>query len=148
MLIRDLSADDEARWRELWEGYVKFYGAQVPENITDTTWAKLIGDNQRVFGLVAEVDGNVIGIVNCVLHDNTWSDKLICYLEDLFVDPAHRGNGAGRALINGVVERARSNNHLRVYWMTKEDNKDARALYDKIVPVTDWVRYDVDLAKN
>lgn len=147
MLIRDLTPNDEARWRELWEGYVDFYNASVPDKITDTTWGKLTGENNRVFGLVAEIDGQngreVIGIVNCVLHDNTWSEKLICYLEDLFVDPAARGKGAGRALINAVVERAKLNNYLQVYWMTKEDNDKARKLYEKITPVTDWIRYDV-----
>ena len=144
MLIRDLTPSDEARWRELWDGYVEFYGEAVPDKITDTTWAKLTGENDRVFGLVAEVDGNVVGIVNCVLHDNTWSDKLICYLEDLFVDPSARGQGAGRALIEAVVERAKAQNWLRVYWMTKADNEGARALYDQITPVTDWARYDVE----
>ena len=143
MLIRDLTPNDEARWRELWDGYVEFYGAAVPENITDTTWSKLMGANSRVFGLVAEIDGAVVGIVNCVLHDNTWSDRLICYLEDLFVDPDARGRGAGKALINAVTKRAEKEKWLRVYWMTKKDNHQARALYDKLAPVTDWVRYDV-----
>lgn len=148
IVIRDLIPSDEARWRTLWDGYVEFYGAAVPDKITDTTWAKLMGENSRVFGLVAEVDGpkdrEVIGIVNCVLHDNTWSDQLICYLEDLFVDPQHRGNGAATALIEAVVDRAKARDWLRVYWMTKADNTVARTLYDKIAPVTDWVRYDVN----
>lgn len=144
MLIRDLELKDQTRWRILWDGYVEFYGASVPENITNTTWEKLIGENPRVFGLVAEVDGNVVGLVNCVLHDNTWSERLICYLEDLFVDPDARGHGVATALMEAVIARSKKENWLKVYWMTKEDNKQARVLYDKLAPVTDWVRYDVE----
>jgi len=95
--IRSLEIRDEARWRELWAGYLAFYKCpDLPAAVTDHTWSMLTGPRQDVFGLVAEGDGRVIGIVNCVIHANTWTDKSICYLEDLFVDPAVRGQGVDR----------------------------------------------------
>ena len=140
--VRDLTRQDEPRWRELWAGYVAFYQADVSDEITDYTWDRLMDPASPVFGLVALDAGHVVGIVNCVLHENTWALDPVCYLEDLFVDDSLRGRGAGRALMDQVIARAKERGWHRVYWMTLHDNSTARALYDKIAPVTDWVRYD------
>jgi ribosomal protein S18 acetylase RimI-like enzyme len=59
------------------------------------------------------------------------------------VSPAARGGGAGRALIEAVVERARSNGWNKVYWHTRADNERARALYDSFTQADDFVRYVV-----
>ena len=85
----------------------------------------------------------MVGFVNCVLHPSTWGAADTCYLEDLFVSPAVRGSGAGRALIEAVVERARSRGLEKVYWHTRRDNARARALYDSLAEVDDFVRYVV-----
>ena len=148
LTIRDLEFDDEARWRELWDGYLAFYEAEVTGTVTGATWTRVIEPASPLFCLVAEKDGpngrEVIGFVNCVLHANTWAIDPVCYLEDLFVDPNARGQGAGRALIEAVIERAKSMQWHRVYWRTKKDNEAAQALYDKLADKTQWVTYEVD----
>ena len=53
--------------------------------------------------------------------------------------------GAGRALIENLVALAREGGWRRIYWHTHEGNTRARALYDRIVERTDYVRYDIDL---
>lgn len=142
--VRALAATDRESWSALWQGYIAFYKAVVPDAVTEETWRRLLDPAAPMFCLVAEHGkGEVIGLVNCVLHLNTWTARRVCYLEDLFVAPAARGRGAARALIEAVAERMRIENWHRVYWMTKTDNAAARALYDKIAPVTDWVRYDI-----
>lgn len=144
--IRDLTDADEARWRELWQGYLTFYESDVAAAVTDETWARLIDPGRTdMFCLVAETEGGVIGIVNCVLHGNTWTEKPVCYLEDLFVDPDTRNQGAGRALIEAVIERGQADGWHRVYWRTAESNATARALYDTMAKGTDWVTYEVNL---
>ena len=55
-----------------------------------------------------------------------------CYLQDLFTNAAARGKGVGRALIDGVYERARLAGSPRVYWQTHETNHTAMQLYDKV----------------
>ena len=155
--VRDLEADDEEAWRTLWRGYCDFYETSIPGSVTDATWRRLMRKDSPLFGLVACDDrvarktrgggplpGPVIGIVNCVLHPVTWSDRPACYLEDLFVTPAARRHGAGRALIKAVLGRGDQMGWYRVYWMTKRDNRAARSLYDAIAGKTDWVRYQVD----
>lgn len=139
--IRDLSEADEPRWRELWAGYLEFYAyPDLDPKVTDHTWDMLTGPRGDVFGLVAEADGEVIGIVHCVVHANTWVDKPICYLEDLFVDPDRRGQGAGRALIDAVIVRAEARGWGQVYWRTATDNP-ARKLYDQMAEAIDFVTY-------
>ncbi|HYH58269.1 MAG TPA: GNAT family N-acetyltransferase [Thermoleophilaceae bacterium] len=141
--VRPVAAADEVAWRHLWDGYCTFYETDLPAEITDTTWKRLLDGGTRLFGLVAERDGEVIGLVNCVLHPSTWATADSCYLEDLFVSPDVRGAGAGRALIDAVLERAQERGWRNVYWHTRRDNERARALYDTYAPADDFVRYVV-----
>lgn len=143
LIVRDLSTQDEARWRTLWDGYLTFYEASIAPDVTDITWARLQDVASPLFGLVAELDGEVVGIVNCVLHANTWTSKPVCYLEDLYTAPEARGQGAGRALIDAVSERAKAEDWHRVYWRTAADNTTAQALYDRLAKRTGWVTYEV-----
>jgi ribosomal protein S18 acetylase RimI-like enzyme len=138
-----VSAADEPVWRVLWDGYCEFYETVVPPDVTAETWRRLLEPGGPVEGLVAERDGEVVGFVNCVIHPSTWATAESCYLEDLFVSPAARGTGAGRSLIEAVVERARSRGLETVYWHTREDNARARALYDTFTKADDFVRYVV-----
>src|SRR5687767_8909775 len=96
VVIRPAQPKDEARWRELWAGYLKFYRATVAAEVTAHTWASILDPESKIDGLVAESEGQVIGICNYLFHDNTWSTKPICYLQDLFVDPEARGGGAAK----------------------------------------------------
>jgi GNAT superfamily N-acetyltransferase len=144
-IVRPLIAVDREEWFRLWQGYLDFYGTDLDDAISNTTWSRLLGTDKPVWGLVAVGETGIAGFLNYVLHDNTWTDKPVCYLEDLYVDPAARGRGAGRALVEHLVALARRERWHRVYWMTKAGNKTARELYDRITPATDWVRYDIDI---
>jgi hypothetical protein len=73
VVIRPAQPKDEARWRELWAGYLKFYRATVAEEVTAHTWSAILEPRSKIDALVAESEGRVIGICNYLLHDNTWS---------------------------------------------------------------------------
>ena len=143
--VRPARPDDERAWRALWDGYCSFYETVVPPEVTAATWRRLLEPDGPMQGLVAEQAGEVVGFVNCVLHSSTWGTAQMCYLEDLFVSPAARGSGAGRALIEAVLELAKSRGWDKVYWHTREDNARARALYDSFTQVDDFVRYVVSV---
>ena len=143
VMIRPLTPTDEARWRMLWAGYLDFYEtSDLDPKITDHTWSMLSGPRDDVFALMAEQGGGVVGFVHGVAHANTWSDKPVCYLEDLFVDPSARGQGAGRALIEAVAAHAQAKGWGKVYWRTATDNATARALYDQLAAPIDFVTYE------
>jgi GNAT superfamily N-acetyltransferase len=139
--IRPAEARDEAAWRSLWAGYLAFYRASVPESTTAATWNRLLDPATTMHCLVAERGGTVIGMTNYVLHDSTWDTRPICYLQDLYVDPAARGGGAAKALILAVEAAARDLGCFRVYWQTQEYNAPARSLYDTITPRSSFIVY-------
>jgi GNAT superfamily N-acetyltransferase len=146
--IRKIEARDEAAWRRLWDGYCAFYGASVSADVTAQTWRRILDPASFIHAIVA-TDGQdkPIAFAHYVVHENTWELLPVCYLEDLFVDPAVRGQGAGRQLIDWLVSAMRSEGWSRLYWMTSEDNQRARALYDKFTPRDAFVRYVVKAKK-
>ncbi len=154
MTIRAAEATDEPAWRRLWAGYNAFYDADVPEPVTAATWARILDPSVDVLARVAVGDGGlagfspsaegaIVGFSLCVLHPSTWTLAPVCYLEDLFVDPAARGHGLGRALLQDCLDRARAAGWPRLYWHTREDNAAARRLYDGFAAADGFVRYRV-----
>jgi len=76
-----------------------------------------------------------------VLRTSAWSADA-CYLQDLFVDEAVRGQGVARALIEQVAQAARERGAPRFYWLTHQNNATARTLYDKVAQYKGFIRYD------
>lgn len=141
--IRPLRAQDEPDWRRLWTGYLEFYKTTVPEQVYQTTFARLLGDDPRDFTcLVAEQDSRLVGLTHYLSHRHAWKVEEVIYLQDLYVDPDIRGTGAGRALIEAVYAVADAAGTPAVYWLTQDFNAQARQLYDRIAAVTPFVRYN------
>jgi ribosomal protein S18 acetylase RimI-like enzyme len=61
-----------------------------------------------------------------------WSDALECYLAELYVAPARRGQGLGRALMEAAIEAARAQGATYMDLGTSEDDVAARALYESL----------------
>ena len=142
--FRAIQAEDKAQWLTLWKGYNEFYGSNPPDNVTEHTWQRILDPQSSMFCRVACVDGHLAGFTICVLHEGTWVLTPICYLEDLFVDPAFRGKGVARSLMQFVLNEAKEQGWSRFYWHTRIHNP-ARKLYDEFVAADDFVRYSVTL---
>lgn len=141
VLIRPPHASDQTAWRRLWAAYLDFYEAVVPPEASERTWSRLLDPASAMFGRIAVVDGSAAGFLICIVHEGTWSTKPTCYLEDLFVDPAARGKGVGRVLIDDLVGLAGQGGWSSLYWHTRANNARARKLYDRYVRADDFVRY-------
>ncbi|MCU0903046.1 MAG: GNAT family N-acetyltransferase [Tabrizicola sp.] len=142
-LIRPLRAADQADWSRLWTAYLRFYQTSVSDEVYASTFARLLGDDPRDFSaLVAEVDGQLLGLTHYLFHRHAWKIEQVCYLQDLYVDPQARGTGLGRALIEAVYARADAAGSPAVYWLTQDFNHEARQLYDRIAKVTPFIRYN------
>ena len=141
MIIRSVRPEDRAGWETLWQGYLRFYEEDLPPEVTDIVWSRFLDPAEPMHALVAEKDGELLGLVHYIFHRNTWMVNDVCYLEDLFTAEATRGKGVGRALIEAVYERARAAGSSRVYWMTHETNSTAQALYDKIADKPGFIQY-------
>jgi GNAT superfamily N-acetyltransferase len=145
LTIRAIEEKDKSQWLKLWAGYLEFYKSTISPEQTELTWKRLINNELKMFGFVAESENGVIGFTHCLFRPSTWTETDYCYLEDLFVDPNIRGKGVGRALMEKVVEFAKQKESKRVYWTTQEFNKTARVLYDSITPVSEFVQYRLPL---
>lgn len=140
--VRALRASDKPQWAELWTGYLAYYETTRPAEIYDLYFDRLLGDDPHDYnGLVAEVDGKLVGLTHYLFHRHGWSRENVCYLQDLYADPKVRGTGIGRALIEAVYAAADADGSPNVYWMTQDFNATARRLYDRIGVKTPFIKY-------
>ena len=142
LTVRRLTADDKTEWRALWAAYLEFYESSVPEEVYETTFARLTDEaDPQQSALVAEMDGRLVGLVHYLFHRHNWKIEDVCYLQDLYAAPEARGTGVGRALIEAVYAAADKAGAPSVYWMTQEFNHTARQLYDRIGTLTPFIKY-------
>jgi len=145
MIIRPVAENDFQQWLPLWDGYNAFYGRSgptaLPEAVTRATWSRFFDAYEPMHALVAEQEGRLLGLVHYLFHRSTTMLGPLCYLQDLFTDPATRGRGIGRNLIEAVYERAAGAGVARVYWHTHESNTTARRLYDAVAEMPGFIMY-------
>ncbi|RBO54430.1 GNAT family N-acetyltransferase [Rhodovulum sp. BSW8] len=142
LLVRPLRPEDAASWRRLWAAYLDFYETSVPAETYDITFARLLHGGDPNMGCRLALSGvKVVGLVHFIFHRHCWRPENVCYLQDLYADPAMRGRGVGRALIEAVYAVADSRGTPSVYWLTQDSNETARQLYDRIGQPTPFVKY-------
>jgi GNAT superfamily N-acetyltransferase len=146
LTVRPVMSDDFDRWLPLWQGYNAFYGRSgataLPEEITRITWMRFFDAYEPVHALVAEDDGQLLGLAHYLFHRLTTSITPTCYLQDLFTAEDARGRGVGGALIAGVRDHASAVGAARLYWHTHETNTTARRLYDQVATRSGFIVYN------
>lgn len=141
--VRPLVTSDRPQWGDLWRAYLEFYETSRPEEVYDIYFARLTGTDPQDFnGLVAEQNGQLVGLTHYLFHRHGWKIENVCYLQDLYADPSVRGQGVGRKLIEGVYAAADAAGAPSVYWLTQEFNEEARRLYDRIGKLSPFIKYD------
>jgi len=143
--VRPITVSDKARWLEMFKEYIIFYKSKLSDEQLELTWQRINSDF-NIKALIAELDGQIVGLAHYIFRPSTWEVEDFCYLEDLYVDPTVRGGGVGRALINELEKIATQAGSKRLYWTTAPDNEVARKLYDKVA-ITDRVQYKIFLDK-
>jgi ribosomal protein S18 acetylase RimI-like enzyme len=93
--------------------------------------------------LVAEEGEVTVGFALWFLNFSTWEGVHGIYLEDLYVSPAHRGSGAGRALLTALARIACERGYARVEWSVLDWNAAAIGFYHSLgaVPMDGWTTY-------
>lgn len=149
LAVRAVQRADFVGWQPLWDGYNAFYGRQgataLPAATTRITWQRFLDPSEPVFALVAEADGEIVGLVHYLFHRSTTRVEPICYLRDLFTIASMRGRGVGAALIEGVCRAAKEAGAYAVYWQTHQDNATARRLYDAVADNEGFIVYSRDV---
>ncbi|MCD9154964.1 GNAT family N-acetyltransferase [Aeromicrobium duanguangcaii] len=104
---------------------------------------RLYGSAPALFAHVAEVDGAVVGVAIWFLNFSTWDGVHGIHLEDLYVDPAHRGSGLGRALLARLAEVCVERGYSRLQWQVLDWNTPSIEFYRSLggVDLADWRTY-------
>ena len=92
--------------------------------------AILFGEAPRAFCDIAEVDGEAVGFALWFYNVSTFEGRHGIYLEDLYVRPAARGNGAGKALLRELAARCVTEGLARLEWAVLDWNAPSIAFYD------------------
>lgn len=111
----------------------------------------LFGPDPRVHCHVAEVtsaDGTseVVGLALWFVTFSTWRGRHGIWLEDLFVDPAHRGAGLGRRLMAALAVECSARGWTRLEWTVLDRNSPAHAFYRSVgaAPQDAWTTWRLD----
>lgn len=143
IIVRATAPADEAGWRELYRGYREFYKVAPSEDALDTVWGWIHDATHETRGLVAELDGELLGLAHYRTFARPLSASHGLFLDDLFTSADARGKGVGSALLTRLAEIARDDNATVIRWITADDNATARSLYDRVAKQTPWVMYDL-----
>lgn len=138
--------EDKHAWRELYEGYRRFY--KMPENpqVAETVWQWILDPSHATECLLArEPTGRMVGLAHFRDLPRPLSATTAGFLDDLFVTPDARGAGVADALIAAVSDIGRERGWSWLRWFTAEDNYRARALYDRVADLSQWKTYQIDL---
>jgi len=94
---------------------------------------------------VAEDNGLVVGISIWFLNYSTWVGKPGIYLEDLYIDPAHRGKGFGLAFLKELAKICIERDYERLQWWVLDWNEPSIEFYKSLgaVPMDEWTVYRV-----
>lgn len=90
----------------------------------------LFGDDPKVFCQIAEAGGQPVGFALWFYTYSTFLGRHGIWLEDLFVDPAARGKGAGKALLADLAQRCVREGLGRLEWAVLDWNKPSIEFYE------------------
>lgn len=141
-VIRPIQPSDHADWARLFAAYRDFYELSPDDAVVERVWSWICDPAHETSSLIAEIDGDVVGIANYRAFARPSTGTTGLWLDDLYADPAYRGRRVGWALINRLQEIAQQQGYSVVRWITAESNHTAQALYDRIATRTPWVTYD------
>jgi GNAT superfamily N-acetyltransferase len=105
--------------------------------------AALGAEQPLVHAFVAEVDGQVVAMALWFVTFSTWRGRHGIWLEDLYVSPAHRGLGLGRALLAELAAVAVERGYERLEWNVLDWNAPALGFYRRLgaEPLDDWTMH-------
>jgi ribosomal protein S18 acetylase RimI-like enzyme len=119
------STDEAEHVARLMIAFRDWWGRDWPDDDTFAAGVRRLLDDDQTEFLLAAADGEPCGVVQLRYRYGVWYDAPDCELEDLYVDPAGRGRGVARAL----VERARERGCRRIQLDANAANEPAQRLY-------------------
>ncbi|MFT3712709.1 MAG: GNAT family N-acetyltransferase [Archangium sp.] len=118
---------------------------EVKTNVEALT-EQLFGAHPGAEAVIGEIDGTPRGFALFFHNFSTWHGKRGLYLEDLYVEPASRGSGLGKALLVHLAKIAVERKCARFEWSVLDWNEPALKFYAALgaKPMTEWTVHRVD----
>ena len=141
MTVRSIRPDDVAAVVGLVRELAEYERALHEVRLTEEQLTRcLFGDSPALFGHVAEDDGTVVGVALWFLNFSTWRGTHGIYLEDLFVQPQHRGKGLGKELLRTLAAVCVERGYSRLEWSVLDWNTPSIEFYKaaRAVPMDEW----------
>jgi GNAT superfamily N-acetyltransferase len=125
--------------------YQRFYEVEdIDEERNRDFFARFIDPSDDGTLIAATEQGRLVGYACLYWHQSSLSATETVLMNDLYVDEAARGKGAGRALIEAAAEIARDRGAHSLEWSTAPDNHTAQRLYDSTGAArSEWVEYEL-----
>jgi len=139
--VRPITPDDVAAVVGLVRELAEYEKARHEARMTeDQLSAALFGDSRALFGHVAVADGQVVGMALWFLNFSTWRGTHGVYLEDLYVQPQHRGSGLGRELLRTLADVCVQRGYDRLEWSVLDWNTPSIDFYRAAgaLPMDEW----------
>ena len=141
--VREIQLKDKEQWQELYKGYANFYKVEMNNQILETVWSWLHNKNHELNGIVYEIDENIVALAHYRRMPRPLKGKDVGFLDDLFVEPIHRGKKIGEQLLNELKKISKSKGWDLIRWITHNDNFRAKNLYDRVAYKTHWDLYEL-----
>lgn len=106
----------------------------------------LFGPERSTYVTIAEVGGQAVGMALYFYNFSTFLGRRGIYLEDVYIEPAHRGSGIGTRLFAHMAQKVLDMGGGRLNWWVLDDNAPAVAFYDRIgaEPQSEWTVYKLE----
>jgi len=128
--IRPALPDDTASVLRLIRGLAEYERLLRLCTITEAQLREaLFGPRPRIHAVLADVAENPVGLALFYYTFNTFRAHQNIFLEDLFVEPAHRGGGIGVALMRHLARLAVTQDCARIEWRVLNWNQPAIDFY-------------------
>jgi ribosomal protein S18 acetylase RimI-like enzyme len=129
-MVRRATADDAEAVGRLLDDFNREFDEPTPGADVLARRVRLLLDHGDTIVLVAGKGPDGVAVLR--FRPAIWAETLECYLAELYVVPALRGQGIGRALMEEAIEAARAEGASYMDLGTSEDDVAARALYESL----------------
>jgi len=143
-LIRDARPEDSAAIVRLIRALAEYEKLLQHVEIDEARLVEsLFCSSPRAFCFIAEAGGNAVGYAIWFYSYSTFTGRHGIYLEDLFIEPEHRGLGMGKAFLRHLAQRCAAENLSRLDWAVLDWNEPSIAFYRALgaVPLDAWTGY-------
>lgn len=147
-VVTPVRISDHDQWAALFRAYGRSHRLQLSPETIEAVWRRLHDRNHVVQGLVMRrtYSAPPVGLAHYRAFPRTFGPRQGCFVDDLFVDPAARGEGAASAVLAHLRRLAAVRGWGGVRWLMAADNGRPRTVYDGIAARTPWTTDDVWVA--